>query len=240
MTKPDHILIVDDDPEIRQLLSTYLAEAGYRTSVAAEGREMRRRLDEQPVDLVVLDLMLPGEDGLSLCRNLRARSNIPVIMLTARGTLVDRIVGLEMGADDYLPKPFDPRELLARIKVVLRRTQSFPERAKVDEASRLRFAGWRLDTATRQLRSPAGLVISLGNSDYRLLRLLLQHPNRALSRDFLLNHVYDREREPFDRSIDVCVSRVRQHLGDDPRNPTLIRTVRNEGYMLTVDDVTSE
>lgn len=240
MTKPDHILIVDDDPEIRQLLSTYLAEAGYRTSVAAEGREMRRRLDEHPVDLVVLDLMLPGEDGLSLCRNLRARSNIPVIMLTARGTLVDRIVGLEMGADDYLAKPFDPRELLVRIKVVLRRTQSFPERAKFDEASRLRFAGWRLDTATRQLRSPAGLVISLGTSDYRLLRLLLQHPNRALSRDFLLNHIYDREREPFDRSIDVCVSRMRQHLGDDPRNPTLIRTVRNEGYMLTVDDVSSE
>ncbi|MBK4995405.1 response regulator transcription factor [Pseudomonas sp. S37] len=240
MTKPDHILIVDDDSEIRQLLSTYLAEAGYRTSVAAEGREMRRRLDEQRVDLVVLDLMLPGEDGLSLCRDLRARSNIPVIMLTARGTLVDRIVGLEMGADDYLAKPFDPRELLARIKVVLRRTQSFPERARVDDVSRLRFAGWRLDTTTRQLRSPAGLVISLGNSDYRLLRLLLQHPNRALSRDFLLNHVFDREREPFDRSIDVCVSRVRQHLGDDPRNPALIRTVRNEGYMLTVDEVASE
>ncbi|MFJ4347317.1 response regulator [Pseudomonas sp. NPDC089401] len=240
MTKPDHILIVDDDPEIRQLLSTYLDEAGYRTSVAAEGREMRKRLEEHRVDLVVLDLMLPGEDGLSLCRELRVRSNIPVIMLTARGTLVDRIVGLEMGADDYLGKPFDPRELLARIKVVLRRTQSFPERARLDEAGTLRFAGWRLDTSTRQLRAPTGLVISLGNSDYRLLRLLLQHPNRALSRDFLLNHVFDREREPFDRSIDVCVSRVRQHLGDDPRNPALIRTVRNEGYMLTVDEVFSE
>ncbi|NIE78092.1 response regulator [Pantoea sp. Tr-811] len=240
MTKPDHILIVDDDPEIRQLLSTYLDEAGFRTSVAGEGREMRKRLEEHRVDLVVLDLMLPGEDGLSLCRELRVRSNIPVIMLTARGTLVDRIVGLEMGADDYLGKPFDPRELLARIKVVLRRTQSFPERARLDEAGTLRFAGWRLDTTTRQLRSPAGLVISLGNSDYRLLRLLLQHPNRALSRDFLLNHVFDREREPFDRSIDVCVSRVRQHLGDDPRNPALIRTVRNEGYMLTVDEVLSE
>ncbi|MFK3772148.1 response regulator [Pseudomonas sp. NPDC089406] len=237
MSKPDHILIVDDDPEIRQLLSTYLEEAGLRTSVAAHGRDMRRCLEERLVDLVVLDLMLPGEDGLTLCRELRVRSNIPVIMLTARGTLVDRIVGLEMGADDYLAKPFDPRELLARIKVVLRRTQSFPERARVDDATRLAFAGWCLDTASRQLRSPAGLVISLGNSDYRLLRLLLQHPNRALSRDFLLNHVFDREREPFDRSIDVCVSRLRQHLGDDPRNPALIRTVRNEGYMLTVDEV---
>jgi len=219
------------------LLCTYLSEAGYQTSAASQGQEMRRRLDEQLVDLVVLDLMLPGEDGLSLCRELRVRSNIPVIMLTARGTLVDRIVGLEMGADDYLPKPFDPRELLARIKVVLRRTQSFPERARLDEAASLRFAGWRLDTATRQLRSPAGLVISLGNSDFRVLRLLLQHPNRPLSRDFLLGHAFEKERAPFDRSIDVCISRLRQHLEDDPRAPKLIRTVRNEGYSLTVDAV---
>ncbi|MES3708678.1 response regulator [Pseudomonas putida] len=240
MTKLDHVLIVDDDPEIRQLLSDYLTESGYRTSVAANGKEMRRRLEEQLVDLVVLDLMLPGEDGLSLCRELRVRSNVPVIMLTARGTLVDRIIGLEMGADDYLGKPFDPRELLARIRVVLRRTQSFPERARIDEASHLTFGGWRLDTSARQLRSPEGLVISLAGSDYRLLRLFLQHPNRALSRDFLLNHVFDREREPFDRSIDVCVSRLRNHLGDEPRNPAFIRTVRNEGYMLTVDEVVSE
>ena len=240
MSQPDHILIVDDDPEIRQLLSTYLDEAGLWTSVAADGREMRRRLDEQLVDLVVLDLMLPGEDGLSLCRDLRVHSNIPVIMLTARGTLVDRIVGLEMGADDYLGKPFDPRELLARIKVVLRRAHSFPERARMDEARHLRFAGWQLETTTRQLRSPAGLVISLGNSDYRVLRLLLQHPNRPLSRDFLLSQVFERERMPYDRSIDVCISRLRQHLDDAPKAAALIRTVRNEGYMLTVDAVHSE
>ncbi|MEE1922957.1 response regulator [Pseudomonas sp. 148P] len=240
MSQPDHILIVDDDPEIRQLLSTYLEEAGLRTSVAADGREMRRRLDEQLIDLVVLDLMLPGEDGLTLCRDLRVHSNIPVIMLTARGTLVDRIVGLEMGADDYLGKPFDPRELLARIKVVLRRTHSFPERARMDEARHLHFAGWQLETTTRQLRSPAGLVISLGNSDYRVLRLLLQHPNRPLSRDFLLGQVFERERMPYDRSIDVCISRLRQHLDDAPKAAALIRTVRNEGYMLTVDAVHSE
>jgi len=240
MSQPDHILIVDDDPEIRQLLSTYLDEAGFRTSLAADGREMRRRLDEHLIDLVVLDLMLPGEDGLSLCRDLRVHSNIPVIMLTARGTLVDRIVGLEMGADDYLGKPFDPRELLARIKVVLRRTHSFPERARMDEARHLRFAGWQLETTTRQLRSPAGLVISLGNSDYRVLRLLLQHPNRPLSRDFLLSQVFERERMPYDRSIDVCISRLRQHLDDAPKAAALIRTVRNEGYMLTVDAVHSE
>lgn len=237
MSRQDHILIVDDDPEIRQLLATYLSEAGYQTSVASQGTEMRKRLEEQLIDLVVLDLMLPGEDGLTLCRELRVRSNVPVIMLTARGTLVDRIVGLEMGADDYLAKPFDPRELLARIKVVLRRTQSFPERARLDEVASLRFAGWRLDTATRQLRSPAGLVISLGNSDYRVLRLLLQHPNRPLSRDFLLGHAFDKERAPFDRSIDVCISRLRQHLEENPRSPKLIRTVRNEGYALTAEEV---
>lgn len=237
MSKADHILIVDDDPEIRQLLCTYLGEAGYQTSTASQGQEMRKRLEERLIDLVVLDLMLPGEDGLSLCRELRVRSNTPVIMLTARGTLVDRIVGLEMGADDYLAKPFDPRELLARIKVVLRRTQSFPDRARLDAASVLRFAGWRLDTTTRQLRSPDGLVISLGNSDFRVLRLLLQHPNRPLSRDFLLGHAFDKERAPFDRSIDVCISRLRQHLEDNPRQPSLIRTVRNEGYALTVDAV---
>ena len=241
MSAPEHILIVDDDPEIRQLLSTYLEDAGFRTSVAADGREMRRRLDDQLIDLVVLDLMLPGEDGLSLCRDLRVRSNIPVIMLTARGTLVDRIVGLEMGADDYLGKPFDPRELLARIKVVLRRTNAFPERARMDDVRTLAFAGWQLDTSSRQLRSPEGLVISLGTSDFRLLRLLLQHPNRPLSRDFLLNHVFDRERTPYDRSIDVCISRLRQHFNDNPRQGgALIRTVRNEGYMLSVERVVSE
>jgi len=228
MPKPDHLLIVDDDPEIRQLLSEYLSNAGYQTSTACDGKEMRRRLELNVIDLIVLDLMLPGEDGLSLCRELRVTSNTPVIMLTARGTLVDRILGLELGADDYLPKPFDPRELLVRIKVVLRRAQSFPERARIDEVPTLRFDGWQLDTRARQVLSPAGLVISLGNTDYRVLRLLLQHPNRPLSRDFLLNHVFEKDSTPFDRSIDVCISRLRQQL-----EPGLIKTVRNEGYMLT-------
>ena len=239
MSRPDHILVVDDDPEIRQLLADYLKGMGYQVSAAADGREMQRQLEVQPVDLVVLDLMLPGEDGLTLCRDLRARSDVPVIMLTARGTLIDPIIGLEMGADDYLPKPFDPRELLARIKVVLRRVQSFPQRAQVDEAATLRFAGWELDTRARHLRSPAGLSIALAGSDFRLLRLLLQHPNRPLGRDFLLRQVFDKERLPFDRAIDVCVSRLRQHLEDDPKSPRLIRTVRNQGYMLTAEDVVS-
>ncbi|WP_397449148.1 response regulator [Pseudomonas sp. NA-150] len=235
MSKQDHLLVVDDDAEIRQLLSDYLREAGYQVSTAADGKEMQRRLELQVIDLIVLDLMLPGEDGLSLCRDLRATSNTPVIMLTARGTLIDRIVGLEMGADDYLPKPFDPRELLVRIKVVLRRVQSFPDRARVDEVGCVRFAGWQLDTRARHLLSPEGVVISLGNSDFRVLRLLLQHPNRPLSREFLLNHAFDKDSTPFDRSIDVCISRLRQQLA-----PHLIKTVRNEGYMFTATDVVAE
>ncbi|WP_416424975.1 response regulator [Pseudomonas sp. App30] len=230
MSKQDHLLVVDDDPEIRQLLGDYLRDAGYQVTTAADGREMRRRLELNVIDLIVLDVMLPGEDGLSLCRELRVTSNTPVIMLTARGTLVDRIVGLEIGADDYLPKPFDPRELLVRIKVVLRRVQSFPDRARVDDVALIRFGAWQLDTRARHVLSPAGVVINLGNSDFRVLRLLLQHPNRPLSREFLLNHVFDKASTPFDRAIDVCVSRLRQQL-----DPGLIKTVRNEGYMLTVD-----
>src|SRR5471030_1025649 len=228
MKRADQVLIVDDDEEIRQLLSVYLEGAGYQAHTAADGEQMWQVLASRPVDLIILDLMLPGDDGLELCRQLRARRNTPVIMLTARGTLVDRILGLELGADDYLPKPFDPRELLVRIKVVLRRAQSFPERARIDEVPTLRFDGWQLDTRARQVLSPAGLVISLGNTDYRVLRLLLQHPNRPLSRDFLLNHVFEKDSTPFDRSIDVCISRLRQQL-----EPGLIKTVRNEGYMLT-------
>ena len=229
------ILVVDDDLRLRQLLERYLSDQGFAVKAVPDAAGMDRALERELYDLIVLDLMLPGEDGLSLCRTLRASSNIPVIMLTARASLIDRIVGLEIGADDYLPKPFDPRELLVRIKVVLRRAQSFPERARVDEAPFVRFDQWRLDTRARQVLSAEGLVISLGNSDYRVLRLLLQHPNRPLSRDFLLNHVFDKDSTPFDRSIDVCVSRLRQQLA-----PGLIKTVRNEGYMLTSACVTSE
>lgn len=235
MSKPDHILIVDDDPGIRELLSDYLGSVGYQTSTAANGAEMMRILENTPMNLIVLDLMLPDEDGLTLCRNLRVRSNIPVIMLSARGALLDRIVGLEMGADDYLPKPFDPRELLSRIKVILRRARNIPVQNDPDLSPVLRFAGWRLDTQARQLHSPAGLVIGLGGSDYRVLRTLLRHPRRTLSRDFLVNQVYGKEHGPFDRAIDVCVSRLRGHLEDNARSPQLIKTVRNVGYSLAAD-----
>jgi two-component system OmpR family response regulator len=229
MERPDHILVVDDDSEIRSLLRQYLERHGLRVSTAADGRAMRQVLETARVDLVVLDLMLPGEDGLTLCRDLRTRSDLPVVMLTALGEETDRIVGLEMGADDYLPKPFNPRELLARIKSVLRRTRA-PERP--EPAERLRFAGWSLDLSERQLTAPDGVVVPLSGGELRLLRVLLEHPNRVLSRDQLLDLTQGREATPFDRSIDVQIGRLRRRLRDDAKHPRLIRTVRGEGYVL--------
>ena len=227
-----HLLIVDDDPGLRELLADYLGRNGFRVSHAADGRGLWAALEREPPDLVILDIMLPGDDGLVLCRTLRAHSTIPVIMLTARGDDTDRIVGLEMGADDYLPKPFNPRELLARIKSILRRAQTTPTNG-TGEARRFHFAGWTLDVGVRQLTAPDGVVVALGASDYRLLRVFLDHPQRVLSRDHLLDLTQGREATPFDRSIDVQVSRLRRRLRDDPRDATLIKTLRNEGYILT-------
>ncbi len=231
MTKGPHILIVDDDPEIRSLLSDYLQVNGYRTSTAGDGRAMSQVLDRAGIDLIVLDLMLPGDDGLVLCRNLRVSSDIPVIMLTARGDEMDRILGLEMGADDYLPKPFNPRELLARIKVILKRSRMMPapERTGHDP---IHFAGWSLDPIARHLESEKG-VVPLSGAEYRLLEVLLTHPNRVLNRDQLLDLTQGRDADPFDRSIDVLVSRLRKRLGDDPKSPAIIKTVRGEGYILS-------
>jgi two-component system OmpR family response regulator len=235
MDAPDHILIVDDDVEIRSLLSQYLVKNGLRATAAADGRGMWQALDAGRVDLIVLDLMLPGDDGLTLCRNLRAKSDIPVIMLTARGEETDRIVGLEMGADDYLAKPFSARELLARIKAILRRARSLPENLQPDSARRIRFADWVLDTAQRQIISAANVATPLSGAEYRLLRIFLSHPNRVLNRDQLVDLTQGKEADPLDRSIDVQVSRLRNRLGDDPREPRLIKTVRGEGYVLAVD-----
>ena len=226
----DHLLIVDDDPGLRELLADYLGRNGFRVSGVADGRGLWAALEREPVDLVILDLMLPGDDGLVLCRTLRARSPIPIIMLTARGDDTDRIVGLEMGADDYLPKPFNPRELLARIKSILRRARSVP--TEPGEARRFHFAGWTLDVGARQLVAPDGVLVALGAGDYRLLRVFLDHPRRVLNRDQLLDLTQGREAMPFDRSIDVQVSRLRRRLRDDPREAVIIKTVRNEGYLL--------
>jgi two-component system OmpR family response regulator len=226
----DHILIVDDDPELRELLGDYLRKNGFRVTTVEGGPGMKTTLEHQRIDLIILDLMLPGEDGLVLCRNLRVDSEIPIIMLTARGDDMDRILGLEMGADDYLPKPFNPRELLARIKVVLRRARRLPDES--GEVRRFRFGGWMLDTTARHLSTPEGVVMPLGGGEYRLLRVFLERPQRVLNRDQLLDLTQGREATPFDRSIDVQVSRLRRRLRDDPRNPAIIKTVRNEGYVL--------
>jgi two-component system OmpR family response regulator len=230
----DHILVVDDDREIRQMVADYLQKNGLRASVVADGREMRAVLDTTAVDLIVLDVMMPGDDGLVLCRNLRASKHrsIPVVMLTARDDETDRIIGLEMGADDYVVKPFSARELLARIKAVLRRTRMLPPNLQVTEASRLiAFGQWRLDTTARHLLDSQDTVVALSGGEFRLLRVFLDHPQRVLSRDQLLNLTQGRDAEHFDRSIDLLVSRLRQRLQDDPREQTYIKTVRSEGYV---------
>ena len=234
-TPQDHILVVDDDPEIRQLLKTYLERNGYRVTTVGEGNGMWTTLGRARVDLIVLDLMLPGVDGMELCRTLRVKSRIPVIMLTARGDEMDRILGLEMGADDYLAKPFSARELLARIKVVLRRTRDLPIDPQADVPERLAFEGWVLDTRTQLLTSPEEVAITLSSAEYRLLHCLLTHPNRTLTRDQLLDLTRGREGGPFDRSIDVLIGRLRKRLGDDARNPKLIKTIRGRGYLLAAN-----
>ena len=232
MDRIDHILIVDDDAEIRSLLTRYLEKNGLRATAVGDGRAMWQALERTSVDLIVLDLMLPGDDGLTLCRTLRSKSDTPVIMLTARGDETDRIVGLEMGADDYVPKPFSARELLARIKVILRRTRALPPNLKPEGELRLHFAGWTLDTARRQLVAPDGSASPINGVEYKLLRVFLDHPNRVLDRDQLMDLTQGREADPLDRSIDVQVSRLRKRLGDDSGQPQLIKTVRGEGYVL--------
>ncbi len=233
----DHVLIVDDDREIRELVSSYLKKNGLRTTAVADGRQMRSFLEGDTVDLIVLDVMMPGDDGLVLSRELRTGRHkaIPIIMLTARSDEMDRILGLEMGADDYLSKPFSARELLARIKAVLRRARMLPPNLQISEAGQLlRFGRWKLDTTARHLIDADGTVIALSGAEYRLLKVFIDHPQRVLNRDQLLNLTQGREAELFDRSIDLLVSRVRQRLGDDAREPTYIKTVRSEGYVFSV------
>jgi two-component system OmpR family response regulator len=237
MDTPDHLLLVDDDRQLLALLRDYLQAAGLRVSTAENGPQMRAVLASARIDLVVLDLMLPGEDGLSLCRDLRARkSALPVLMLTARSDEADRILGLEMGADDYLGKPFAPRELLARVRAVLRRTRMLPPGLQpAAQARALAFGDWVLDTTARHLLDAQGTLVSLTGGEYRLLRVLLDHPQRVLNRDQLLNLTQGRDADPFDRSIDLLVSRLRQRLRDDSREPRYIKTVRNEGYVFCAE-----
>ena len=235
MNEQQTILIVDDDPEIRRLLSSYLSQHGFSTKAAANGDNLIAAIESEPTDLVVLDNMMPGKDGFTLCREVRAYSDIPIIMLTSRGDLIDRIVGLELGADDYIPKPFDPRELLTRIRAVLRRAQTMPKGIRQSDVRLIRFAQWELDTVTRQLLSPDGVVVALSGAEYDLLRAFVDRPNRVLNRDQLMNIMEGKSVDPFDRTIDVRVSRLRQRLLDDARSPRIIKTIRSEGYILAVE-----
>ncbi|OQY49648.1 MAG: DNA-binding response regulator [Candidatus Parabeggiatoa sp. nov. 2] len=233
----DHILIVDDDAEICHLLQDYLEKNGFRATAVSNGKALWQTFDEKQIDLVILDLMLPGEDGLELCRNLRARFNIPILIISALGDDTDRIIGLEMGADDYLPKPFNPRELLVRVKVILRRTRALPghDEIEAETGSRWLFADWTLDLVSRHLVSPAKVVVPLSAGEFRLLRVLLEHPNRVLTRDQLLELSQGREASAFDRSIDVLVGRLRRHLGENAKKPNIIKTARGAGYVLAAE-----
>jgi two-component system OmpR family response regulator len=229
-----HILIVDDHREIRELVARVLSKEGFRVSAAADGRAMHKALADGRIDLILLDLMLPGEDGLSLCRGLRAQSDIPIIMLTAKGDEVDRVIGLEMGADDYLPKPFGSRELIARIKAVLRRGGH--ERAEAGPVAKpkfYRFDRWTLDAGARALLRDDGVTISLSTGEYDLLLALVERPQRVLSRDQLLDLARGRSASAFDRAIDTQISRLRKKIEADPSEPTIIKTVWGGGYTLT-------
>ena len=225
------ILVVDDDPDLRKLIGDFLAGHGYRVEVAENAVAMRKSIEAQRPDLVILDVMMPGEDGLSAARRLVTEGGPPVIMLSALGSDTDRIIGLEVGADDYLPKPCNPRELLARVRAVLRR-RTAPEPAESGaEPTRLEFAGWRLDLMRRELRDPAGTFINLSDGEFALLRTFVEHPQRVLSRDQLLDITRGRNIEVYDRAIDSQISRLRRKL-NERAEAELIRTVRNEGYML--------
>lgn len=226
-----HVLVVEDDRDTRLLVARFLREGGLRVTAVRDGREMWETLENSTVDLILLDVMLPGATGLDLCRTIRQRSSVPIIMLTARGSETDRVVGLELGADDYIAKPFSPPELLARVRAVLRRSTGL---MPVDEGRRTRritFEKWALDIARRELLDPNGAVVDLSTAEFDLLLAFVEHPQRVLSRDQLLELSRQRVGDVFDRSIDVLVSRLRRKLEADPLQPGLIKTVRNMGYL---------
>lgn len=226
-----HILVVDDDGQIRQLVAKFLRENGFRVTVARDGRELMRVVADTPVDLIVLDIMMPGGNGLDLCRELRKSSSTPIIMLTARGSETDRIVGLELGADDYLGKPFNPRELLARVNAVLRRSRGLQGERAPHAGHHLEFERWRLDTLRRELINPDGVVIDLSTGEYDLLLSFLEAPQRVLTREQLLDAAKHRIATGFDRAIDVQVSRLRRKLDASEEGQAMIKTIRGVGYM---------
>jgi two-component system OmpR family response regulator len=232
MSRSSHILVVDDDREIRSLVARFLEQHKFRVTTVADGKSMLQALAASRIDLIVLDLMLPGEDGLTLCRKVRAEASTPIIILTAIGGETDRIIGLELGADDYLAKPFNPRELLARIRAVLRRSAALPAHGR-QRGTSYRFDGWRLDVTRRELISPEELVVHLSAAEFELLTAFVERPQLVLTRDQLLDLTQGRNAVPFDRSIDVLVSRLRRKIERDSQQPLLIKTVRNGGYVFT-------
>jgi two-component system OmpR family response regulator len=233
MARKPHILIVDDDPKIQRGLAKFLVEQGVRVTAASDGRDMDCKLAAASIDLVVLDVMMPGEDGLSLLRRLRRDTKLPVILLTAVASETDRVIGLELGAEDYVCKPFSPRELLARIRVVLRRFQDAQTSTPGKPAIALGFAGWKLDVRARTLTSPAGTHVELTTGEFDLLQAFAAHPNRVLTRDQLLDLARGRASLTIDRAIDVQIMRLRRKIEPEPQRPTLIKTVRNGGYIFT-------
>jgi two-component system, OmpR family, response regulator len=236
MTDPTHILVVDDERRIRTVLRRYLTDEGYKISDAADGAAMRAVLDHEKINLILLDVNMPGDDGLTLARDLRRHSEIPIIMLTGKGDLVDRVAGLETGADDYITKPFELREVLARIRSVMRRSDRRSASVgtadvKIGEAELLIFEGWRLDLLRRELLRPTGELVFLTAGEFDLLRVFARNPNRVLSRDQLMDLVKGREWSAYDRAVDTQVVRLRHKIERDPGNPALIKTVRGSGYI---------
>ena len=236
MSHPDSILIVDDDPRILRLVGHYLRREGYSVQTATSAREAREQLSLLPPDLIILDVGLPGEDGFTLAREIRSQTNIPIIMLTGRTDTVDKVVGLELGADDYITKPFEERELLARIRSLLRRSQlTAPATSKVGGVAH--FAGWRLDLTRHELFNATGENVYLTSHEFRLLQTFVLNPNRVLSRDALMDQIAGRDWNPLDRSIDVLIAKLRKKIEPNPTQPTLIKAIRGEGYKLTTEVV---
>jgi DNA-binding response OmpR family regulator len=234
--QPFHILVVDDDARIRQMLTRYFEQEGYRVSAAADGVAMRAQLNAKPVDVILLDVVMPGEDGLTIAREIRARSDVGIIMLTGRDEVLDRVVGLEVGADDYIAKPFHLREVLARVKSVVRRRKPAPSPAVQSEKTGedvIRFDGWLLDTAHRRLVSPSGEDVALTSGEFDLLAALAKHPGRVFSRETLMERTRGHALKAFDRTIDAQIARLRKKIEPDPKNPTIVKSVRAVGYVFT-------
>ncbi|MEQ8740223.1 MAG: response regulator [Hoeflea sp.] len=229
------ILVVEDNREMRELVSRALRKEGYRVSLAEDGKEMNQAIENERVDLIILDLMLPGDDGLTLCRNLRAKATTPVIIVSAKGEEMDRVLGLKMGADDYLAKPFSTLELIARVQAVLRRIEREPTSPPNEPSKIYKFNGWRLDVERRELIAVDNVIVPLSTGEFSLLQVLVQRPNRVLSREQLLDLARGRDSVAFDRSIDTQVSRLRRKIEHDPKNPTIIKTVWGGGYVLSAD-----